>query len=407
MVASMLRRCLLPIVLALVPVGVALALTGTAQAQTPVPTPTPPPGDGVITQTTTVTNIFRLLFPFDTMYDGVVQLSANAVGGLNTQAEVAYGDSLQVLISSRFGIAPSDLGGDLGTTPLLSMVWPFWDATFRLSLMLLPATLALTTVVTLRGSVMSATRWADVKEAVLGWLFSALATAGSFYAIALASRLTLSFARNILSAGSGGEVSGQSLTNVFFNLNLLTGSRPEVILFVGLFVLFLAAAILIGLELALAAYLAATWMLTSIAPLVMAIGVLPPLRWIYLVWLKAIAITLLLPVVDALLLRSAILLGTQMFTEAQGGIGGLGLFFVRLLITCGVLSLLVGINWKAGEAMFGALGQVGQQFMVRRPAWPRWRPSQSPARRRHLVSLVGCPAPSAAVVEVETVGPDF
>ena len=106
---------------------------------------------------------------------------------------------------------------------------------------------------------------------------------------------------------------------------------------------------MLGLGLALAAYTALAYLLTTLAPLVLVLGALPPLRWLSALWLKAVTVVFLIPVVDALLLKAGVSLAYTLL-NAQGS-GDLGLFLSGLFVAAGVLSVLIAINFKVGEGV--------------------------------------------------------
>jgi hypothetical protein len=360
------KRCaarLLLVVLGCLLAGMLLWPTRPVLAEPPVtpePTPTPAPG-GTITE-----NIFHtLVFPFETMTKAILQMSSQVLQQLNAQAQAVYSAALDALISSRYGISPLGLGSDVASTPLFAdLIRPHWNVMFTFALLLLPATLAITALSTLRSSVISVLTYADLKEALIGWALSAAGAAASFFVLGLAHRLSLLAAVAILQADFGGHVSGATLSNMFFSaagLSLVGQLSPAAVLYVAGFLLFLAGGILIGLALAIAAYTALVYVLTVIAPLVLILGVLPPLRWLNALWLKAVTLVFLLPVVDAILLKAVTALAVGFFDPASGS-HTLGGFIASVFVTAGVLSALFVINWKVAEAMFGALGEVHRQF---------------------------------------------
>lgn len=343
----------------------ALSLPGLQAEETPVPaatpaaTPTPTPTPGL----TITENIFHIIsFPFETMTDAVVQMSNKILQQFYKDAEWIYGEALDKTIFGDFGIAPNNLEATTLTPLFTNIIQPHWNVTFTLALLLLPATLTLTAVGAMRLGVTSALGVTDLKEALLGWVIAAGAAAASFYLLGLAHRLSLSAAQAILLADFGEQVSGATLAQAFFNaaaLSAITALWPLPALYVGFFAVFLATSIILGLGLALAAYTALVYLLSAIAPLVITLGVLPPLRWLNALWIKATTVVFLLPVTDALLLKAALSLYQGFFDPNQGG--DLFGFIASLFIIAGVLSTLIVINFKVGEMVFGALAEIHHQ----------------------------------------------
>lgn len=339
-----------------------------ATAATPAPGETPTPTVTATPSPTITENIFHIIsFPFQAMTDAVVNMSNKIIGEAYKDAEWIYGDTLNQIIFGDYGIAPNALGSDSTSTPLFAhIIQPHWNVMLSLALLFLPATLALTAVSALRSGVTSVLGYADLKEALLGWVIGAGAAVASYYLLGLAHRLSLAVAQSILLADFGERVSGQSLALAFFNsaavsaLASLIPGAPVALLYIGFFALFLASSIILGIALALAAYTALVYLLSAIAPIVITLGVLPPLRWLHALWLKAVTLTFLLPVADALLLKASVSL-VRSFYDPNGVGASLGSFLSGLFITAGVLSVLIAINFKVGETVFGALGEIHRQ----------------------------------------------
>ncbi len=310
---------------------------------TPGVTATPSP----TATTTIVENIFHIIrFPFETMTDAVVQMSNRIALNAYRDAGSRFAGALDRMIFGEYGLAPATEAG--AATPLFAnIIWPHWQATMALGLLLLPVTLLLTAVSALRLGATSALGLVDLKEALLSWLLTAGAAGASYYLLGLVHRLSTAAALSILRLDTGDRVTGETLAGAFFNVAALISA---------FFALFLASSVMIGLGLALAACTALVYLLTTLAPVVLMLSSLPPLRWLQGLWLKAVTITFLVPVIDALLIKAAV----SMFygvLNAQGS-GDLGTFVSGVFVTAGVISVLIAINYKVGEMVFGALAEV-------------------------------------------------
>lgn len=339
-----------------VPTAVATAVPGSTPTATATTPPLPP----------IVENIFHIIrFPFETMMDAVVQMSNKILLQAYREAGQRFSGALDALVSGPYGLAPNVPAG--APTPLFAdLVYPHWRVTLTAALLLLPVTLMLTAVSALRLGATSALGLADLKEALLGWLISAGAAGSSFYLLGLAHRLSVATAGSLLVADFGTRVSGATLAGAFFNVsallalagNLLTS---PIVLYLAFFGLFLASSVMLGLGLALAAYTALAYLLTTLAPVVLVLGMLPPLRWLQALWLKSVVVTFLIPIVDALLLKAAVSLFYNLLS-AEGS-GDVGTFIAGVFVTAGVVSVLIAINFKVGEAVFGALAEVHRQAL--------------------------------------------
>lgn len=336
-----------------------------AETQPPSGVSAPPAGatpsspGGVASVVTSISQVFHIIrFPFETMTDAVVKMSAKITREAYVGAGGVYGAAVDRMIFGSYGVAP-EIGGGTATPLFTDFIRPHWSITLSLALLFLPATLALTAVSAMRAGTTSVLGYADLKEAILGWLISAGFAGASFYLLGLAHRVSLLTARALLAADFGRPVTGDVLAGAFFNgaaLAVIAVTATPLALYISFFALFLSTSVLLGLGLALAAYTALVYMLAVIAPVVIVLGALPPLRWLHSLWLKMLTIAFLIPPIDALLLRAAVSLhNSALAAEGQGAIGS---FITGLFITAGVISALITVNFKLGEMIFGALGEV-------------------------------------------------
>ncbi|MCC6190634.1 MAG: hypothetical protein IT318_16515 [Anaerolineales bacterium] len=336
------------------------------QVSTPSPSLTPAATATTEPPPPIVENIFHIIrFPFQTMMDAVVQMSNKILLQSYREAGQRFTGALDALVVGPYGLAPDVAAG--APTPLFqNLILPHWRVTLAAGLLLLPVTLMLTAVSALRFGATSTLGLADLKEALLGWLISAGAAGSSYYLLGLAHRLSVATAGSLLAADFGTRVTGATLAGAFFNVTALlalTGNllTSPIVMYLAFFALFLASSILLGLGLALAAYTALAYLLTTLAPVVLILGGLPPLRWLQALWLKSVVVTFLIPIVDALLLKAAVSLFYNLLS-AEGS-GDIGTFVTGVFVTAGVISVLIAINFKVGESVFGALAEVHRQAL--------------------------------------------
>ena len=348
-------------------------ITGPWEAETPsapsapnpigttAPGATPAATTAVTPTSTIVENVFHIIsFPFQTMTDAVVQMSNRIMLQAYRDAGQRLSGAMDQLVFGDYGLAPTVAPG--AATPLFArLIWPHWQVTMAIALLLVPVTLLLTAVSSLRLGATSALGLVDLKEALLGWLIAVGAAGSSYYLLSLAHRLSVAAALSILRVDGGQRVTGDTLAGAFFNVQALLAAAGNVltapiVLYLAFFALFLASSVLFGLGLALAAYTALAYLLTTIAPLVLVLGALPPLRWLQGLWLKSVTIVFLVPVVDALLIKAAVFLFYDLL-NAEGS-GNLGTFLSGVFVTAGVISVLITVNYKVGETVFAALGEV-------------------------------------------------
>ena len=260
----------------------------------------------------------------------------------------SFGDALDSILG---------LGVTNGATAVSAH--PAWKVMFTISMLLLPATLALTALSVIRSGAASVLGYADLKEALLHWFISAGVAAASFYLISQAHKLSLATGQAILS----GNFEAARLTYAMFGVAFLQAGTLFFSTLIGqlfftLFIFFFALTFLLSLLLALASFTALIYILTALAPVVIVLGTLPPLRWLHFMWSKALVVTFMLPAINALLLRGA----TTMLSNTQvGASDGFSEYLVGMFITGGLLSMLIAINYKVGEFVFGALMEVSRK----------------------------------------------
>ena len=330
--------------------GAGLQPTGPSPAATPVP-------GGVVSTVRNITTIIHQLeFPFSTMMDGIVKM----VGDMARQSYSAVGqvftDTIQSLVFGEFGIAPESADPPL----FRDLIYPHWQVMFSLALLLMPLTLALSAASALRQGAASTLGFADLKESLVGWLVSVGGASASYYLLGLFYRLSVSAALAMAQANFGdGGLTSAGLQRALFSVaavQLLTTAVPIVGFTLGLFILFLVSSILIGLALGLAAFAALIYVLTTLAPVLLVLGSLKPLEWLKALWLKVVVIVLLLPVTDVLLLKAAASLAARVLNGGRSW----GTVLGGVCLAAGVLSILITMNFKVAELVFGAIGEVGR-----------------------------------------------
>lgn len=331
---------------------------------TPVPQPSPEPTatpTAIATPTLTVNqNIFHIIrFPFETMTLAITQMGNKFIHNAYQDAGEKFAEAMDKLVFGRLGLVSNDGGA---APPLFTdFIQPHWNVIFTTALFLIPITLALGVVNALRNGMDSVSGQTELKEALTAWGVSIALAPASYYLLGLANRLSMAIASWVLHADFGEAVTGQTISSAVFNaagLQFLTQHAAPIVLYLGFFVMFLASSVMLGLVLALAAYIALAYLLTTMAPLVLVLGALQPLRWLYSLWLKAVTIVFLLPLVDALLIKAAVSMSVNTLNaEAQSW----GSFLSSVAIAAGVLSVLIMINFKVAETVFGALGEIHRQ----------------------------------------------
>ncbi len=341
------------------------ALEPAAATATPTPTATAAPGCDFTHPGQCVQNFIQSIqFDFTTLFDAVVTLVSRMLQGAYEGVRGPFAEALRVVLFSPFGIAPAGTYGALGTPLFAGLIWTHWLWTLTLAAALLPVTLMLTAVDALKQGAASVLSTVQLKEALLHWGLSAGTAAASYYILGLAYRLSTSAAAWILSSGPAVDlpdlISGAVFPSRVVTLlvaGIATPPLAPLTLMLTGFMLFLAISLIVAVLFALAAVIALVYLVSVLAPLILVLGQLPPLRWLHDLWLKAVVLVFLLPPVNALLLRAAAFLSLGI----AGG-DGWAAALVSLVVMAGVLSALITLDYKVGEAVFGGLQQVMQNY---------------------------------------------
>ncbi len=325
--------------------------TATAVPPNPCPdTPgstTPGGGGSVIRQ------ILQIVFPWETMTEAVTKMTQKILEDQIKGARIALGNAVESAISNL--LRKSDWFERLAL--------PGWKITLAIALGLLPATLALTALLAMRNGVTSVLGYADMKDALLSWLICAGLAGASYYLIGLGHRLSLEMSGKLLTVA--GPFSGADVANIFLNVSLLTAAAAGIAAMasvplglIGIFILALAGifglTFLAAMILALSAYSALLVVLTILAPLAIVLSSLPPFRWLGLLWLKALTITLLVGPANGMLIGIAVRLFKDFNVVSSAGPNWVG----AMLAAVGALSLMLTLDFKLGEFVFGAIGEV-------------------------------------------------
>lgn len=318
-------------------------LAAPAYAQDPEPPPPPDP----------ITQIFQYIIKFPT--DSLVDALTQAIQAILTKSieplEQVFSASLARWVTTSPGILTP--GG--GIVDGVDVMVPTWNLTSRIAILLWPLTLAITAVIAAK-DVITAGRWGigDLKQALGTWLVAVIASASSLYWMDLANRFanaTTDAILNLSFFGAGG-----------FDPNLLTvillGSAVAVLgmtglgLIVAIIIIVIGVSILASLIFQFLARYALLYVLVALAPIVIMLGVLPPMRWFTFTWLRGFVMVLVIGPVNALLMKLVILLGARGLSNDPISA------FVNFMAAAGVLSALLAINYTLIRFVFGAFGQV-------------------------------------------------
>lgn len=335
---------------------------GICATDTPTPTPTDDgsnPGQ-IIRQIITNITEYVLRFPVDQMFTAINQITGRylyeAYDGLGS----TLGDTLNDLL---FGEVSIGWMRDRGATPFLAaplfgVIAPFWDVSWTMARILLTATLALTLVSAMRHGLTSIFTAQEFKEALFGWIQSAVLAWASLYILELAYWLSTAGAAWLL----GQSVKGADVVGLFFQAGpMLTwlglGAMITAPAFSSFAIIILFLSLVIGvvfvlfLGVSLAAFIAGMFMLAVIAPLAFTVSSVPDLGYLRAMFVRGAGMVLIMPLVDAALLAATIRLAAQ-------PVNGLAPFLMRVWIGAGLISALVTVNGWLIQQIFAGLQQA-------------------------------------------------
>jgi len=347
------RRWIVAGVLLLVLWAMLLSPTGTAWAQQPPPPDGGEPDDGddgddgspgILTILQNI--VHTMIFPIESMTAALKKTIANIVSGAVEDAAEPFAETLEHVI---FGGAADGPGEE--------MYGPAWRVFRNVSIALWPLTLGLIVATAARGGVTgNPVGLADLEEGLIEWVSSVVLTVASAYLIGLGLQLSRGVTQVILTQ-VWGSVSARTLVGAFFNtalVGLFLEVVPGAAIFFILFMLILGFSLCTALVFAYVARYAILFILISLAPLVLTLGTVRELRWLFWLWLKGLVLMLLLGPANALLLKLAHVAAVSGLGEISSLFGGV----VKFLTAAAVLSVLLTIDYAVIKGVFGAIGEI-------------------------------------------------
>ncbi len=334
-----------------------------AQA-TPEPTPHPDEGEEPERRTILQTIIQTIFFPFEKLAEGVRAALAEL---FQQTVEAALDPMIEALNLAGGWLLPEEgpapKGGSPAAAPLSlrEVRRTAWGAMIKVAAALMPLALVVTVGSAMKEGVTSVTGYADAREALLNWLIGVGAAATSLFLIERGVDLSTAAAsgiRETLSAAIEMDWNlGDQLLGSLVRLKLLDSLPAVLQLFLGFFALVTMIAIVGSVIIALLAREVILLLLVAVAPVVLVLGSLRPLRWLSGLWTKALVIALLLGPLNLLLLGAAGLLAQKTSAAGSGPAGAI----LAMLVGVGVISVLVGLNSRIGKLVYGAAIEIAQK----------------------------------------------
>lgn len=234
-----------------------------------------------------------------------------------------------------------------------------WAALRTVAIAIWPLTLGILMAVAAKHTTVgSAWGLEDAKTNLANWIASCLLTVFSLPVLSFFNRFSNSAMHTIIEQGGGlgmnaHEVANVMLSPVWIVLGIAPGGKIGFTI-ISIFAFAIGIAVLVGLVIQFVARYAMLVLLVALAPLVITLAVLPPLRWLQGLWLKGIVLMELLGPINAILL---VLVG-----RIGGAAGeGFGAAVLHFLIALAYLSLIITVNSTVIKGVFGGVMEVMQK----------------------------------------------
>jgi len=310
---------------------------------------------GVITSVVNSIVKHIIYFPVESMRKAVEGILVGMISdNLKAMAEPLTGVINTVVMAQPQIIGENAMwGGDIFV--------PTWNLTIRLAIALWPAVLAVMAAVGAKNAVLSS-EWGmrDLKDVLFAWLIGAVLAGASLEAIHLANRCANAVTDAILTSGvaPGTTFDASTLATALILLPLDIGLTP-VKLFLILVLAIIGFVLVLSLIFQYVARFALLFVLVSLSPLAFTLGILPPLRWLQGMWLRGLALVLLLGPANALLLKLAWVVYMSALALQGGPLG----VILRYVTIGGIVSILLAVNTALIRAVFGAIATVASHAL--------------------------------------------
>ncbi len=321
-------------------------------AAPPMQTPTPEPNP--------ITQIINQIIQFP--FENLTQALQNAMQSMLTNSvaplESIFSASIGRWLTSSPGIITP--GGGIANGG--DVMGPAWRLMIKVAVLLWPLTLAVIAAIAAKDAVAAAS-WGigDLKEALGGWLIAVVASGTSLYWMDLSNRFANATTSAILNMSFTGEAGFQpnALTGLVFGTAgiLLNFLAPPASLFIVIFVILLGLAVLTALIFQFMARFVVLYVLVALAPVVIILSILPPMRWFGYTWLRGFVLVEAIGPINALLLKLVMILAVR------GSSNDPITAFVNFIGALGALSILLTIDGVIIKGVFGAVQEVAQKAM--------------------------------------------
>lgn len=301
--------------------------------------------------------IWRILFPYETLGASIRAALGDIVMEAAREVVAQARDGINGLVETVIG------GGDF-TAGIQNTRREVWRVGIVIAGILMPLSFMASVVGALKDGTSSVTGYASAREALLNWVIAAGAAVSSYFilskGIELSGAATTAIFEGLLGRLSENFDLGNSIVGSLVDTGgyLLTPGIGQ--LFLAFFGILLAAGLLFSIGLALLAREVILILAVGIAPIMLILGSIGPLRWLHGLWMKVTTVALLLGPANAFLLGAGALLGMSAH-QSVISLGGVAGRIMGYLVALGILSVLIGLNTLIGKMVYGAVIEIAEK----------------------------------------------
>ena len=236
-----------------------------------------------------------------------------------------------------------------------------WKVSIVIAGILMPLSFMISIGAALKDGTSSVTGYASAREAILNWVIAAGAAVSSYFiltkVIELASMSMIAIFEGLLGEINANLNLGDNIVGSLILSGMVLATPGLGQIFMSFFGMLLAVGLVASIGLALLAREVILVLVVGIAPIMLILGSVGPLRWLNGLWMKVTTIALLLGPANALLIGAAALLGMKAHQTGWSG-GGITDRILGYLVALGIISVLIGLNTMIGKMVYGAVIEI-------------------------------------------------
>ena len=305
--------------------------------------------------------IWRILFPYETLSESIraalMDLGGDLIRDVSAQGEHAI-DWMTNLYVNEEGLM-----GDIK-----EVRQDVWSVGIVIAGLLMPLSFMASVVAAMKDGTTSVTGYASVREALLNWLIGAGAAISSYFLlskiITLSQAMNVAILERVLAQAVGNFDLGEAMWGAL--VVATTYSVANVGAFVvALFGMVMGIALTASIALATLAREVILVLAMGLAPIMLVLGSLGPLRWLNGLWVKVTSIAIAIGPANMFVIGAgALLMQRAMQISGDGlgeGVADLGSGLLQILMAVGVVSVVIGLNTMVGKAVYGAAIELAQK----------------------------------------------